>query len=104
MNVGRALHELDAPIVAADQEPNHPEVHQSDIAQVQDIVGAIIIHFRSNAGDLIGLNPPTQSELGHTSAAVLFNSQHFMLPLSRGPSRTYQVSAEVCPNCWRKWL
>src|SRR5206468_3040738 len=39
-HVGRALYEFNALVFAADQEPNHRDVHQGDLAQVQDFAFA----------------------------------------------------------------
>src|SRR4030095_15709067 len=73
-NVGRALEELNALVFTANQELNHSEVHQCDLAQVQDFASAVAIHLRLNAGDLVRLNSPAQPQFGHASTVIFFNS------------------------------
>src|SRR5215471_2641785 len=51
-HIGRALNQFNALIFAANQEPNHHEVHQSDFAQVQNLTFAAIPNCRLNGGDM----------------------------------------------------
>jgi hypothetical protein len=79
VHIGRALDEFNAFIFAANQEPNHPEIHQGDFAQIQNSVSAATTHCRSNAGDKVRLNSPDQPQSGHASIRVFLNPQHLVL-------------------------
>src|SRR5215470_566009 len=78
-HVGRALHQFNALVFASDQELNHPEVHERDLAQVQDFACAAVIHFRSDVCYMIRANPAAQPQLSHASTTVFFNPQHLTL-------------------------
>ena len=86
VHIGRALDEFNAFIFAANQEPNHPEIHQGDFAQIQNSVSAAITHCRSNAGDKVRLNSADQSQSGYASIAVFLNPEH-LLPAPRCADR-----------------
>lgn len=78
-HVGRALHQLNALVFAPDQEPNHRNVHQGDLAQVQDFTCTAVIYCRSDAGDTIRLNAAAQPQPADASIGVFFNSQHRLI-------------------------
>lgn len=55
-----ALYQFNALVFASDQEPNHHDVHQRDLAEIQNYACAPVIHCRSNAVDTSRLNTAAQ--------------------------------------------
>jgi hypothetical protein len=73
-HIGRALDEFNALLLAAIQEPNHPNVDQGNFAQIQNYVSAAITHCRLNADDKVRLNSAAQPQFSH---AGFLDPQHF---------------------------
>ena len=44
-HVGRASNQFNPNVFAANQKPNHPEVHQGDLAKIQNCTLAAIVHY-----------------------------------------------------------
>lgn len=88
-NIGRAMNHFNALIVAAIQEPNHFDVHQRDIAQVQNLTRAARAQRGSNEADKIRTKPAAQLKSCGASFGAFFNPQHFTHgPLTFCPSRS----------------
>jgi hypothetical protein len=77
------MHDFDALIVAAIQEPNDFDAHQRDIAQVQDLTRAAIAHYGPHEGNQLGPKPAAQLKCRSASFRALLNPQCFIhSPLS----------------------
>src|ERR1700757_2349419 len=61
-HIERTLDQFNAVVFAANQEPYYLQVHQGDFAEVQNFTLAIFVHRRLNRGDVVRLNPSTQSQ------------------------------------------
>src|ERR1700733_14536017 len=80
-NIGWAVNQYDAPVLALTQESNNLNVHKSDLIQVHEYANAVIVHLSLYVADIGRLNSTTEPQGCSVSVRLLFNPQHWQLPL-----------------------
>jgi hypothetical protein len=88
-NIGWAVNQYDAPVFALTQESNNLNVHKSDLIQVHEYADVLIVHLSLYVADIGRLNSTTELQGSGVSVRLLFNPQHWQLPL-------YQLGI----GCW----
>ena len=58
-NIGWAVNQYDAPVLALTQESNNLNVHKSDLIQVHEYANAVIVYLSPYAADIGRLNSTT---------------------------------------------
>jgi hypothetical protein len=80
-NKGSAMKQYDAPVLALTQESNDLNVHKSDLIQVHEYANAVIVYLTPYVADIGRLNSTTEPRGCSVSVRLLFNPQHWQLPL-----------------------
>jgi hypothetical protein len=80
-NIAWAVNQYDAPVLALTQELNNLNIDKSDLIQVHEYANAVIVYLRPYVADIDRLNSTTEPQGCSVSVRVLFNPQHWQLPL-----------------------
>jgi hypothetical protein len=75
------VNQYNAPVLALTQESNDFNVHKSDFTQVHEYADVLIVHLSLYVADIGRLNPTTELQGCSVSVRLLFNPQHWQLPL-----------------------
>jgi hypothetical protein len=75
------VNQYDAPVIAFTQESNNLNVHKSDLIQVHEYANAVIVYLSPYVADISRLNSTTEPQGCNVSIRLLFNPQHWQLPL-----------------------
>jgi hypothetical protein len=59
-NIGGAVNQYDAPVLALTQESNNLNVHKSDLIQVHEYANAVIVYLSPYVADIGRLNSTTE--------------------------------------------
>jgi hypothetical protein len=106
-NIGWAVNQYDAPVLALTQESNNLNVHKSDLIQVHEYANAVIVYLSPYVADIGRLNSTTEPQGCSVSVRLLFNPQQILddafstngenstnLPGSSNPG----LAADSCSN------
>lgn len=91
-DVGRTVPKFNAALLASPEKPNHLNVHERDVFQIHNQLGAIAAHLSLQFIEMLRLDSPDQSNGGCFSVRVPFNSEHLPGPLS---ARTYRIHVAI---------
>jgi len=79
-NIGWAVNQYDARVLALTQESNNLNVHNSDLIQVHEYANAVIVYLSPYVADIGRLNSTTEPQGCSGSVRLPFNPQHWQLP------------------------
>jgi len=80
-NIRWAVYQYDVPVLALTQESNKLYVHKSDLIRVHEYANAVIVYLSPYVVDIGRLNSTTEPQGRSVSVRLLFNPQHWQLPL-----------------------